>query len=379
MECQVLVVGGGPAGSTASRLLAEKGIETVLIEKNLSFNKPCGGGIPSAGLKEFNILNEIQKEVEFNRATKVKIFPPFSEPIEVSLTDGEILIFNRQSFDSFLRKLSETRGVKIIESELVNIENLGNKFKSTAREKTGKVIKIYSEYIIAADGVNSKVCAITGLPKPEYYWTVSLHIPSDSQTKDTCEFWFGNAHASFFYSWVFPGTNYFSVGTGSEDIKKLKSLIEGFLKKRFALQADYFQLRAYKIPRWKKRKFFMNNILFCGDALGSVMPVSFEGIYYSMKSAQFASEAIIQRDIRLYEKLWNENFLRQFSMMKKFQDFMFGNDERMDRWLNIHRDPAIQELAMALWLRKKQGKKLIPLYLKAFGSLISRIAQFKIK
>ncbi len=53
MKCQVLVVGGGPAGSTAARLLAEKGIETVLIEKNLSFNKPCGGGIPSAGLKEF--------------------------------------------------------------------------------------------------------------------------------------------------------------------------------------------------------------------------------------------------------------------------------------------------------------------------------------
>lgn len=379
MECQVLVVGGGPAGSTASRLLAEKGIETVLIERNFSFNKPCGGGIPSAGLKEFNVLDELQKEVEFNKVTKVKIFPPFSEPIEVSLKDGEILIFNRQSFDSSLRKLSERRGAKVIEAELVNIEKIGNKFKSTVKERTGNIIQIYSEYIIAADGVNSKVCAITGLQKPDYYWTVSLHIPADSQTKDTCEFWFGNAHASFFYSWVFPGKNYLSVGTGSEDIRKLKSLIEGFLKKRFSMQADCFALRAYKIPRWKKRKFFINNILFCGDALGTVMPVSFEGVYYSMKSAQFASEAIIQRDVKLYEKLWNENFLKQFSMMKKFQDFMFGNDERMDRWLNIHRDPAIQELAMALWLRKKQGKKLIPLYLKAFGSLISRIAQFKIK
>ncbi len=109
------------------------------------------------------------------------------------------------------------------------------------------------------------------------------------------------------------------------------------------------------------------------------MPVSFEGIYYSMKSAQFASEAIIQKDLKLYEKLWNDNFLMQFTLMKKFQDFMFGNDERMDRWLNIHRDPAIQELAMALWLRKENGTKLIPLYLKAFGSFISRIAPFKIK
>jgi len=380
MECEVLVIGGGPAGSTASRLLAEKGIETVLIEKNLSFNKPCGGGIPSAGLKEFGILSQIQKEVEFNTVTKLKIFPPFSEPLEVFLRDGKILIFNRHRFDSFLRKLAQDREVKIIEAELIHIENTDKKIKSTVRKKTGELLQIYSKYIIAADGVNSKVCSLKGLSKPKYYWTVSLHIPeSFSETKDTCEFWFGSSHASFFYSWVFPGINHLSVGTGAENIGKLRNLIESFLQRRFRMGADSFKLRAYKIPRWKKRKFFVDNILFCGDALGTVMPVSFEGIYYSMKSAQFASEAIVQKDLKLYEKLWNENFLKQFSVMKKFQDFMFGNDERMDRWLNIHIDPAIQELAMALWLRKEHGKKLIPLYLKAFGSFISRIAPFKIK
>lgn len=378
MQCEVLVIGGGPAGSTAARLLAEKGIETVLIEKDLTFNKPCGGGIPSAGLKDLNILNKVQNQISFNIVTKVKIFPPFSEPIEVSLQGGEILIFNRQSFDSFMRKLAEKSGVKIIEAELINID----KNKSTVRKKTGEVLEIYSKYIIAADGVNSRVCSIKGLLKPEYYWTVSLHIPENFiNTRDTCEFWFGNSHASFFYSWVFPGVNYFSVGTGAEDIKKLKTLINNFVEKRFAgkLNINSFKLRAYKIPKWRRRSFFKENIIFCGDALGTVMPISFEGIYYSMKSAQFASESIVQKDLNLYKKLWDEKFLKQFSIMKKFQDYMFGNDERIDSWLNIHRNPAIQELAMALWLRKEHGRKLIPLYLKAFGNLISRIATFKIK
>lgn len=382
MQCEVLVVGGGPAGSTASRLLAENGIETVLIEKDLTFDKPCGGGIPSAGLKEFNILNKIQNQIPFNTVTKVKIFPPFSEPIEVSLKDGEILIFNRQSFDSFMRKLAEKRGVKLIEAELVNIENINIKNKSIIRKKTGEVLKIHSKYIIAADGVNSKVCSIKGISKPEYYWTVSLHVPENLiDTKDTCEFWFGNHHASFFYSWVFPGVNYFSVGTGAEDAKKLKTLICNFVKKRFAgkINVNSFKLRAYKIPKWRERSFFRENIIFCGDALGVVMPVSFEGIYYSMKSAQFATEAILHKDLNLYKKLWDENFLKQFSIMKKFQDYMFGNDDRIDNWLSIHRNPVIQELAMALWLKKEHGRKLIPLYLKAFGSLISRIATFKIK
>lgn len=137
MQCEVLVVGGGPAGSTAARLLAEKGIETVLIEKDLTFNKPCGGGIPSAGLKEFNILNKLQNQIPFNIVTKVKIFPPFSEPIEVSLQGGEILIFNRQSFDSFMRNLAEKSGVKIIEGELINIDN----GKLTVRKKLVKFWK----------------------------------------------------------------------------------------------------------------------------------------------------------------------------------------------------------------------------------------------
>lgn len=377
MQCEVLVVGGGPSGSTAARLLAKEGIDTVLIEKNSSFNKPCGGGIPSAGLKEFGLLNKIP--TLFNRVKKVTIFPPFSEPIEVNLQPDEIFIFDRYLFDSFLRDLARKEGAELIEAELINIENENKKFHTRVRKKSGETLKITSSYIIAADGVNSKVCDITGIKKPDYFWTVSLRVPENLTDKnDTCEFWFGNSHASFFYSWVFPGKDYLSVGTGAENVNKLKNLIHNFLKKRFneKINPESFKLRAYKIPRWRKKRFTKGNILFCGDALGTVMPVSFEGIYYAMKSAQFAVEAIKQRKVKLYETLWNERFLKQFSIMKKFQDFMFGSDEKMDRWLNIHRDKSVQELAMALWLRKKHGAELIPLYLKAFAGIISRIAFF---
>ena len=381
MDCEVLVVGAGPAGSTAARLLAEEGIETVLIEKNLSFNKPCGGGIPSAGLEEFGILKKIQQSLSFNRVNKIKIVPPLSEPLNINLEGGEILIFERLAFDSFLRSLAEKSGVEIIEAELVNIDSKRKNQCSTVKKTNGETFKINSKYIIAADGINSKINLITKSDKPDYMWTVSLHLPeSFSEKKDTCEFWFGNAYASFFYSWVFPGTNYLSVGTGAKTADKLKKFIDNFLKKRFNnVDVNSFKLRAYKIPLWKRRKFFKGNILFCGDALGTVMPVTFEGIYYAMKSAQFASEAIKQKKLKLYEKLCEERFLKHFSMMKKFQEIMFGDDEKIDQWLNIHRNYTIQQLAMAFWLRKEHGKQLFPLYLKAFGSFISRFAMSKFR
>ncbi|MDO8746166.1 MAG: FAD-dependent monooxygenase [Thermodesulfovibrionales bacterium] len=48
LRTKVLVIGGGPAGSTAARFLAKEGIGTILLERNFSFVKPCGGGIPEA-------------------------------------------------------------------------------------------------------------------------------------------------------------------------------------------------------------------------------------------------------------------------------------------------------------------------------------------
>lgn len=382
INCEVLVVGGGPAGSIAAKFLAEYGKDTILVEKNFSFDKPCGGGIPSAGLEDIGIFDEIAKNLPFNRVKRVKIVPPFSEPIELNLQGGDILIFERRIFDSFLRKLAQQSGAVLIEGEIKDVILNGKTLKSVIKKRDGGILEITSKYIVAADGVNSKLCELVNIPKPDYFWTVSLHLTNEYQIdRECCEFWFGSSHASFFYSWVFPAKQYISVGTGSEDARKLKNLIENFLKKRFtdSIQLESLKLRAYKIPRWKKRDFFKNNILFCGDALGTVMPVSFEGIYYSMKSAQFAAEAIVEGNIKNYEKRWNERFTRQFSIMKKFQDIMFGNDKKMDQWLNIHRNPAIQEIAMALWLRKEKGKKLIPLYIKAFTSFIAEFTASHVK
>ncbi len=380
MDYEVLVVGGGPAGATSANFLVKEGIETCLIERNLEFNKPCGGGIPSAGLKDLELLDEIVKELKFNSIKKVTITPPFSEPIEVEFKNGEILIFNRLEFDSFLRQLAKKNGANIIEGELVSLEE-GKIIKAIIKTKNGNIKTIHCKYLIGADGVNSRVCSLADINKPNYFWTISFQIPSTNELKtDCCEFWFGSSQASFFYSWVFPGCNYLSIGTGAEKVNILKSLINNFIKKRFSyLDISKIKFRAFKIPRWNKGSFHKKNIILCGDALGTVMPVSFEGIYYAMKSAQFASEAIKQKKLELYEKLWNDRFRRQFSIMKKFQDYMFGNDNRIEKWLNIHRNPHIQELAMALWLRKEKSKNLIPLYLKAFGSLISRIALTQVK
>lgn len=91
MRTKVLVIGGGPAGATAAGVLSRAGVETVLIEKNLSYVKPCGGAIPSGALKELEIPERLVKK----KIKKIKLFSPSGQSVEADLKAGFIAIVNR--------------------------------------------------------------------------------------------------------------------------------------------------------------------------------------------------------------------------------------------------------------------------------------------
>ena len=69
---RVVVVGGGPGGSNAARTLAEAGIETTMIERELTRPKPCDGAIPPLVVEEFGVPESL-----IDRTTTTKnVFPP---------------------------------------------------------------------------------------------------------------------------------------------------------------------------------------------------------------------------------------------------------------------------------------------------------------
>jgi geranylgeranyl reductase len=115
----------------------------------------------------------------------------------------------------------------------------------------------------------------------------------------------------------------------------------------------------------------LGNILFLGDAAGMVMPVTYEGIYYAMKSGQFAAMALIEKKPENYQKLWESRFKNRFSIMNRLKDHFFKSDESIEKWIGTHRSITVQELAMRLWLQKESGSRHLFSYLKAFGSFFT--------
>src|SRR5512134_2046423 len=111
IRVHTLVVGGGPAGATASRFLASRGIETLLVERDLSYVKPCGGGMPSYALQELRIPPEIVRK----SVCKIRVVPPRGEDLVITFPEGHLCMTERGTFDRVLRDMAVAEGARLEE------------------------------------------------------------------------------------------------------------------------------------------------------------------------------------------------------------------------------------------------------------------------
>jgi geranylgeranyl reductase len=360
LRTQVLVVGGGPAGSVAAKFLAAHGIDTLLVERDFSFVKPCGGGIPSTVFPELGIPEaQVKKHVH-----SLKVVSPQGDNLQVRLDGGSIAIVERGEFDHALRMEAEKAGAHLLEAEFRSIENSGRTVTAhLALKQPPRDMTVQADYVIAADGVNSRVRSALKIRSSPSVFTVSGK--TKSLDADACEFWFGSSHAPRTYSWVFPQKEGVSAGTGAFGHAGIRSLWQNFLTRR-GMNAE-IPLRGYRIPLWQGDLYHSGRILFAGDAAGQVMPFTCEGIYYAMKSGEFAAMAVLAGKTGDYRKLWHKRFGRRFSLMKSLWTYFLRGDRQAEQIVQVHKRPEVRDLSLALWLRKDLSK----------GSLLSYVSIFR--
>jgi geranylgeranyl reductase len=361
LSTKVLVIGGGPAGAIAARFLAESGVDVILLERNLSFVKPCGGAVPLYAFDELGIPKTIiKKEVK-----AIRIVSPQDESIDIELKGENLTMVERGEFDRALRNCAVEKGAEVIEGEFINI--ITNKmYKIEANIGEGKA-GIISEYIIAADGINSKVRRALGIKPPQAFYTVSERI---KEVKiDHCEFWFGSSHAPNSYSWVFPKAEGISAGTASLVSKDINTLFERFKERRRITPEG--KKRIYRIPIWKGDLYNKDRVIFAGDSAGQVMPLIYEGIYYAMKAGEFAARALIEGKVDNYKRIWKTRFQKRFVLMDKLRNYFLKDDLSAGKLVALHRRPDIQEASLRLWVRKDSSREGLKSYIRLFGKFLS--------
>jgi geranylgeranyl reductase len=354
IETDMLIVGGGVAGATLARYLADADVEHIIVQRNLTYKKPCGGGIRLDAFDEFDIDKTLIKkyvdEIYFVHKTK---------RIKLDISKYPIGIVDRVEFDMALRQKAKDVGSVLYEASFVDIE-VFDEFAISTIKKGSEYIKIKSNYVVASDGVNSKLRKLINGDMVDA--NLTQYCDLDSLECNVCEFHLGSRVAGRYYSWVFPHAKGSNIGTVS-DAKN--NHIKGFLESLSIKK--YPKILGFKIPNFKNNIFYKNRVFFLGDSASQVLPFTYEGIYYAMSSAKILSNIIINKQPpQDYEKEWNKKYLTKFNTLLKLQNIFLKNDFMIMIVMQLFQNNYIKEQIIKFWLGKREVKVDFAFFMRVF-------------
>jgi len=278
---KVIIVGGGPAGSTCGYLLQKGDQDCLIIDKSqFPRDKLCGGGLtPKAHMAIGRIFNDLQ--YDYYCADKMNIYADNKFYCTFNLSP-EIRTVSRKVFDNLLLEEYKKAGGKVKQGRVTNIkEENGRIFVKLV---SGEVLSC--DILVGADGANSVVRKYL---QPGYKrGIVCLEKITDKRMEEDIKVIFDRRFRNG-YMYVFPNNNGNVIGCGHK-----RSSIQEFkdIMKEYNIR-DEEKIKGAYIPMLEKINYpFRKNVLLIGDAGGYADSMTGEGIYYAVKTGENAAIAI---------------------------------------------------------------------------------------
>lgn len=365
-EFDVLIVGAGPAGSFAAERLANAGVRVVLFDGRPDTEpKACGGGVTAKALKAWPHLLDAVGRIIYD----LEMYSPSGRRLHLKL-DEPFAVYSRRAFDSYLLERARAVGAQIVAEKVSS--------RRISRTETGWSLKTASgewlaKFLVGADGANSGIAKHLAGPLPPAEMEVAFGYRAplpDGEAPTVVAFlpgWVG-------YAWAFPRLDHISFGIAtSQDAfehQPLDSLLWDFMigyyrqreerkaklwttgepdRQRIRAQLDSTaQPYAARIPgltakTWDTRRAGGEDWALLGDAAGFADPVTGEGIYYALRSAELFADAYLTGESLGYEQRWREDFGGELRRASEMRRRFYGNfwgapfTERMIEFARGHR------------------------------------------
>jgi len=341
----LLIIGAGPAGSFAAELLAQGGANVALFDgRPPGEPKACGGGVTGKALKTWpHLLNAVGRTIN-----ELDLYSPSGKKLHLEL-DEPFAIYSRLAFDSYLRERARDAGAKVF-NEKISVRK-SKRAAAAWTLKSESNAEFTGRILVGADGANSGVGKSLAGPLSasdmEVAFGYRAPLPADGEAPTVVAFlprWVG-------YAWAFPRPDHISFGIATtQDAfqhQPLDDLLWQFMigyysesgdtkRKFWANNSDQTQgIRqhleqtaeryAARIPgladkTWETRRVCGEDWALLGDAAGFADPVTGEGIYYALRSAQIFAECYLSGSLTDYETRWRTDFgaeLRRASQMRR--------------------------------------------------------------
>ena len=382
----IVIVGAGPAGSTAARVAAQHGAKVLLLEKDREIGIPvrCGEGVGEKGL-----LQVLAPKPEWiaNKIEAVRLVAPDGTIVKVCHEDIGFIL-DRKRFDYDLAMMAAQQGVKVVTKAYVY--GLLNENGSVAGVKVlhlGNHYQIRAKIVIGADGVESRVGRWAGLKTHvrlnDMETCVQMTVSNIKLERSYCDFYFSSQLAPGGYLWIFPKNEHLAnIGLGiSGEYAEHKSplfYLSEFINKKFP-DAAILTTVAGGVPCAPfMEKIVTDGLLLIGDAAHQANPVSGGGIIQSIIASEIAGRvaaAAIEENDSSEERLsqyvteWDKKNGTSHRLAYRLKEAVYKlTDEDLNRTAAAisKKPPEKQTIINIFKIALIQHPKLIPDIIKVF-------------
>lgn len=289
----VIVIGAGPAGSTAAYRLAGDGAKVALLDKaRFPRDKPCGGGITVRGLKHLPI--DVTPVVE-DRVTHVELGFGYRERFARSSDEPLVLMTQRRRLDAHLAEQAAANGTDFRD---------GVRVRSIELEAYGAIVatdtdRLTARVVIGADGCNGVSAKALGLAAGVTYGVAyegNAPWGAIDEERWRSRIWVEFDSVPGGYAWIFPKGDHANLGVGgwTSEGPRLRDHLTRLCREAGVDPGAIEHVRGYRLPlRRPAARVAQGPALVIGDAAGLVDPMSGDGMYEAFLSSRLASDAVM--------------------------------------------------------------------------------------
>jgi len=318
---KVGIIGAGIGGSYLSYCLSKQGVDTIVFDFRAPHEKICGGGVSYKTIEKFPIISELP--IDRKEIWKSTFISPKEEMVTIDL-EKPLTIFSRMDLDYSLLTMAQESGTRFTKEKVQSFAREGNSWQIFTKNGDYTV-----EILVGADGALSRTRRKLNVVnrKEDAFFALECFL---KVKRDAVVFkYFPDIQG---YLWAFPRSNNLAVGIVSNhcrktNVKDIEKRLLNFIERYYPEQTPKIPVQGAYIPLFcaddiKNIRICDNNWALVGDAATFVDPVSGEGIYYAIYSAEILSQCIVENELARYHSLcmkhFGENLVKALQSLEYF-------------------------------------------------------------
>jgi geranylgeranyl reductase family protein len=293
------VIGAGPSGAWTAHRLAARGVRVLLVDHSHPREKPCGGGVTGRALAIVRDAFQATSppSVSIRSARFVDTATGASASVPLNADEDELVVTTRAGFDAHILEAATRAGATHLPRRVLEL----------SRERTGFVLHLTDgenvrvDRIVGADGANSLARRRLTAPfrRDQLSAATGFFVHGCTSTEVVVEFVADPPG----YLWSFPRPDHLAIGIcaaadGGTTVRSLRDRARAWIDSA-GLAARGHRLEAYSWPIPSLSGADLTNLavggdrwVLVGDAAGLVDPITREGIFFALRSAEFAADAL---------------------------------------------------------------------------------------